>query len=132
MARKRAHDLEHHPLDARLLTFDIQALADKIKKEESWSKGDRNAMTLMKGKGFRVVLVGMHDGAKIESHRTDNPVSLQVLEGSVKFNTDSGDVTLKTGNLVTLQAGISHGVEAIEECVFLLTLTTDRLHPAEG
>ncbi len=68
-------------------------------------------MTLMKGRSHRVALVGMHDGAKIESHRTENAISLQVLEGTIKFSTDSGAVTLKKGSFLTVQAGILHHVD---------------------
>ena len=131
MARKRPHDLEHQPLDAPLLTFDVQDLVDKIKAEETWRRGDRNAMTLMKGKSLRVALVGMQDGAKIKSHRTESAISLQVLEGTIKSNTDSRTVTLKKGSFLTLKAGIPHHVEAQEESVFLLTLAAESPHPAE-
>lgn len=131
MARQRAHDLKEHPLDAPLLTFDIPALLTQIKGEETWKKGEHNAMTLVKGKGLRVVLVAMHADTAIAKHQADCPISLQVIEGRIKLSTDSEVLTINKGHLLTLKDGIPHFVEAPEESAFLLTLATDKPHPAE-
>jgi quercetin dioxygenase-like cupin family protein len=40
-------------------------------------------------------------------------------------------LTLSTGQLLTLQAGIPHTVEAVEEAAFLLTLATETPYPGE-
>ena len=74
----------------------------------------------------------MHADTAIPSHQADCAISLQVIEGSLRFGTDSQAVTLKKGDLLTLKAGISHAIEAVEESAFLLTLATDRPHPTEG
>lgn len=58
MARQRTHDLHKHPLDASLMSFNIIDLLKQIKNESVWQKGKRNAMTLLKSKGLRVLLVG--------------------------------------------------------------------------
>ena len=39
---------------------------------------------------------------------------------------------LPIGHLLTLQAGIPHAVEAVEESAFLLTLATATPHPVES
>jgi quercetin dioxygenase-like cupin family protein len=104
----------------------------RIKGEDAWRTGSRNAMTLLKGQRFRVVLVAMHAGAVIPSHRADGPISLQVIEGALTFSADAQIVMLRPGQLLTLHAGMSHVVEAIEESVFLLTLATATEHSAES
>ena len=40
-------------------------------------------------------------------------------------------MTLHAGQLLTLQGGIHHGVEAATEVAFLLTLSAEAKHPAE-
>lgn len=131
MAAHRPHPLTERPLDAPLLTFDLASLLAQIKREAAWHTGTRNAMTLFKGQGLRVVLVAMHAGAVMPSHRTDNPLSFQVLEGVLKFSTDAQVCTLGRGQLLTLQAGIPHVVQAVEEAAFLLTLASEAPHPVE-
>ncbi len=49
MTTQRPHPETERPMDASLLTFDIPALLAQIKREETWQKGTRNGMTLLKG-----------------------------------------------------------------------------------
>jgi quercetin dioxygenase-like cupin family protein len=65
-------------------------------------------------------------------HRTNSPISLQVIEGVLKFSADVQTVTLRQGQLLALHAGLPHVGEAVEESVFLLTVTTEAQHPAES
>ena len=132
MTPQRPHPTTERPLDAPLLTFDIPSLMTQIKSEDTWKKGSRNGMTLLKGQGLRVVLVAVRAGTTIPSHRADGPLSLQVVEGTIKFSAASQEVTLGEGQVLTLQAGIPHSVEAIEESAFLLTLATETPSPAEA
>jgi quercetin dioxygenase-like cupin family protein len=131
MATQRPHPGTERPLDAPLLTFDIPTLLSQIKHEDAWPKGARNGMTLLKAQGLQVVLIAMHAGAVIPSHRAESPISVQVIEGMIKFSADAQALTLGTGQLLTLQAGIPHTVEAVEEAAFLLTLATETPHPGE-
>jgi quercetin dioxygenase-like cupin family protein len=131
MTTQRPHPDTERPMDAPLLTFDLPALLAQIKREEAWQKGTRNGMTLIKGQGLRVMLVAVRAGTTIQSHQADSPISLQVIEGVLKFNTDRQTLTLRQGQLLTLQTGIPHAVEAVEESAFVLTLATETPHPVE-
>lgn len=132
MTAQRPHPTTERPLDAPLLTFDLPALLTQIKGEDTWHKGSRNAMTLCKGQGLRVVLVAMHAGTVIPSHRADSSISLQVIEGVLQCSADTQTLRLGPGQLLTLRAGMPHVVEAVEESVFLLTVATEAQHPAES
>jgi quercetin dioxygenase-like cupin family protein len=123
--------LTEYSLDAPLLTFDISMLLAQLKHEDLWRTGKRNAMTLLKGHGLRVVLILLHAGIAIPSHQAESPLSMQVVEGCLQVRTDSDSVILKKGHMLALQAGIRHDVEALEESALLLTLATSQSHPAE-
>lgn len=56
-------------LDSPVQTFDVAAEVEKLRTEESWRRNRRNARTLVKEPDFRVVLVALHDGARLEEHR---------------------------------------------------------------
>jgi len=126
-------------LDSPLMRFDLPALVTQMKREDSWSTDKRNAMTLLKRnvktslkeRDLRIVLIVMQAGTVIQAHQTDSPISVQVLEGHLRFSTDSESVTLGKGQMLALQAGIRHGVEACEESAFLLTLAASQSHPVE-
>lgn len=122
MASQQRETLKVLPLDAPMLTFDLPTLVQQIKSGESWRKGERNAMPLFKTEGMRVVLMALHAGATLSSHRADGPITVQVLEGRIRFSAESQTVTLTQGQMLTLQAGLPHAVDAPEESVFLLTV----------
>lgn len=125
MASQRPHPTTERPLDAPLLTFDVAPLVAQIKGEEAWRTGARNAMTLYKGPGLRIVLIAMHAHTIIPSHHADGPISVQVLEGVLTFRAEVQAVTLRDGQLLSLSAGIPHVVAAAEESAFLLTMGTE-------
>jgi quercetin dioxygenase-like cupin family protein len=109
-------------LDAALVTIDLPGFIKQIKQEPSWKDQDRNAITLYKTGGMRIVLIALHAGAEMKTHTADGIISVQVLDGKMKFNTESRSVILDRGEMLTLHKGIPHSVAAVEETVFLLTL----------
>jgi len=131
MTLERLTGSPERPLDAPLLTFDIPALLTQVKQESAWRTGSRNAITLLKTQGLRVVLVALHADTVIPSHRAEGPITVQLLEGQLLFSAGSKDVTLAPGQLLTLQPGIAHGLKAKGDCAFLLTIATETPHPAE-
>ena len=112
------------PLDAALVTIDLPAFIKQIKEESTWKGSDRNAITVFKTDGLRIVLVALHEAAEMAKHKAEGIISVQVLEGEIQFNTDEQMVVLTTGKMLALHKGIHHWVKAIKESVFLLTLTT--------
>jgi quercetin dioxygenase-like cupin family protein len=56
---------------------------------------------------------------------------VQVVEGRLQVRTDAEPVTLKKGQMLALQAGTRHEIEALEESALLLTLAANQSHPAE-
>jgi quercetin dioxygenase-like cupin family protein len=119
-------------MDAPFLTFDLPAILTQLKREETWAHAPRTGITLLKGERLRVMLVALHAGTTIPLHQSDGPITVHVLEGTLTFRTEAHTLTLDTGHLLTLQGGIPHAVEAVEESVFLLTLVTALPHPMES
>ncbi len=111
-------------MDATLVTIDLPLFIKRIKQESTWKDSDRNAVTVFKTNGMRLVLVALHAGAELKTHTVDGIISVQVIDGRMKFNADNRSVELNTGQMLALHKGIPHSVLAIEETIFLLTLTT--------
>lgn len=109
-------------LDATLVSIDMFDFIKQLKSEPAWEKGDRNAMTVFKTDGMRIVLVALHEEAVLVRHIAQGIISVQVLEGKVSFNTDSQSVILEKGQMIALHKGEPHSVAAIKESVFLLTI----------
>lgn len=111
-------------MDAPMVTIDLPAFMQQIKQEATWKESDRNAITVYKTNGMRIVLIALHAGAEMVKHTANGIINLQVLEGQIKFSTDEGVIELSKGQIVALHKHIPHSVFAKEESVFLLTLTT--------
>ena len=111
-------------MDATLVTIDLPLFIKRIKQESTWKDSDRNAITVFKTNGMRLVLIALHAGAEMKTHTADGIISVQVIDGRMKFNADNRSVELNAGQILALHKGIPHSVLAIKETIFLLTLTT--------
>lgn len=111
-------------LNAPLVHMDLNEFAKTIKNEKTWKEKDRNAMTIYKTDGMRMVLIALHKGAILERHTANGIISVQVLDGEINFSTDDQTVNLKEGQAIALHKMIYHEVTAVKESVFLLTLNT--------
>lgn len=111
-------------VDAALVTIDLPLFMEQIKHESQWKHSNRNAITVFKTNGLRIVMIALHEGAEMARHTADGIISIQVLEGQLQFNTDRQSVELSKGQMLALHECIPHSVLAIKETIFLLTLTT--------
>ena len=109
-------------LDAPLVEMDLSSLSAQIKEESAWKNTDRNAITIYKTSGMRIVLVALHKGAEMKTHTAPGTISVQVLQGKIRFTTEKKAVEREKGQMLALYAGIPHSVFAVEESVFLLTM----------
>lgn len=111
-------------IDAPLVTIDLFSFIEQIKKEKKWKDTDRNAITVFKTNGLRIVLIALHKGAEMIKHKADGLISVQVLEGRLQLHTDEESVKLGKGQMLALHEGIPHSLLAKKKTIFLLTLTT--------
>jgi quercetin dioxygenase-like cupin family protein len=113
-------------LDAPMVVMDLNAFRGQIKEEQAWQTSDRNAITIFKTNGLRIVLIALQAGAEMKTHTAPGIISVQVLEGLITFRTEQQTTDLTQGQMLALHKGIPHSVLAREESVFLLTLATTR------
>ena len=67
------------------ISFDLEHELGLLRQEESYCAGDRNAKTLVKESGLRVVLTVMRSGARLQEHKTSGPISIQTLAGRIRL-----------------------------------------------
>jgi quercetin dioxygenase-like cupin family protein len=103
-----------------LQSFDLEAEVSRLREEQEWQKGRRNAITLRKGQGLSVVLMVMKAGDRLDEHSASGPISLGVREGRVRFTAAEETVEAGAETVLTCDAGVSHSVEAVSDAVCLL------------
>lgn len=96
----------------------------KLKTASSWQReSGRSSETLVKYEEFRIVLVRMKAGSYMSQHRAEGPISIQAIQGKIRVHLPEGRMhDLELGDLLTLERGLEHDVEAMEESAFLLTI----------
>lgn len=109
-------------LDAPLVTMDLNHLMEQVRNESSWKDSDRNSITSYTSENMRIVLIGLHENAELKTHTANGIISVQVVEGHIKFTTEQQVVELQKGQMIALKKQIPHSVLALKETFFLLTM----------
>ncbi|MCB0318950.1 MAG: cupin domain-containing protein [Bacteroidetes bacterium] len=109
-------------LSSNLVEMDVKQFIQQIRSEKVWAESDHNSITIFKSEKMRIVLIGMHKGATLKTHTANAIISVQVVEGLIKFTADEQTIALENGRMIALQEKIPHSVSAVEDSFFLLTL----------
>lgn len=112
-----------HPIatGGPILDIDLSAMARQLQGEH-YGSGDRNAMTLVKHRDFRVVLASVGAGAHLARHSVRGTVLLQVLRGHVRIKVLEQFLDVTAGHIVSLDANLDHEVTAFEDALLLITI----------
>ncbi len=122
MTQREAHEhLRTHQLQADAPAFALGEEMDLLRQEAASSNG-RAAKTLVKEGPLRVILLAMVKGALLRDHHVAGPLTLQVIQGSVRIATSKGSTELALLDLVALDANVVHNAEALEDAALLLTI----------
>jgi len=106
------------------LQFDLVSEIQQLRGEESWQRETgRSSKTLAKYPDFRIVLVLMKANTQMKEHRAEGRVSIHHLLGRICVHLPDQKVNLTAGQLLVLDCGMVHDVEALEESAFLLTVS---------
>jgi quercetin dioxygenase-like cupin family protein len=115
-----------------LLTVDLGAELEQLRKEEAWQHGDHNAKTLVKAPDFRIVLIAVKSGGRLKEHYASARLAIQTISGRLRLHLPDQTIDLPAGHLLVLEREIAHDVEALEESAFLLTLAWPGERSAAG
>ena len=119
-----AYIREHGPLATPVRSVRLREAVVAIEQEPAWQDGsvERLAHTLSKDGRLRVVLTRLRAGARLHEHQAEGPVTVQCVQGRMRFTAEGSPIDLADGQIVMLGARVPHSVEAIDECAFLLTV----------
>jgi quercetin dioxygenase-like cupin family protein len=106
-----------------LMNFNLSNEIARLHQEEAWLRTGHNSKTLVKQPDFRIVLIALKKGGHLEEHKADARISIQTISGHIRLRILEQSVDLPTGQLLALDRGLRHDVEAIEESSFLLTIS---------
>ncbi|TDG03196.1 cupin [Paraburkholderia guartelaensis] len=94
--------------------IDVRPLGDALRNSKS--------VTLMRSDYLEVVRLVLPMGKHVQEHRAAGEITVQCLEGVVKFGTGAGAQLMRSGDMLFVLAGEPHWLEAVESGSVLLTL----------
>ncbi|MGD0076310.1 MAG: hypothetical protein ABSD31_18530 [Candidatus Binataceae bacterium] len=97
----------------------------RLKSTAEWKSADRHAVSLVKDDALNVLLMVLKKGAHLHEHRTKGPITVQLVSGSIRFSGGPDQRIISAGEMVGLDRGIPHSLEALEESALIFVTAID-------
>jgi quercetin dioxygenase-like cupin family protein len=94
--------------------FNIPSALEPVEKQR--------ARALVKTDHFEAIVVQLAKGQTMPEHGVDGPLTVHGLSGTVRFTMNGKQADIAAHDWMYLDGGTAHTVEALEDCVFLLTI----------
>ena len=114
--------LQTHKLRGRVLSLNLPSEEVALITRARAGKSGRAAKTLVKQRGIRVVMTALTRDTSLATHAVDGPITIQVLDGSVMFETPAGGLQLGKGAIVALDRNVAHTAQALKDSAILITM----------
>ena len=108
------------PTAGGMITVKFTDEIARLKTSAEWKSGDRHAVSLVKDDALNVLLMVLKKGAHLHEHHTKGPITVQVVSGSIRFIGGPDQRIISAGEMVGLDRGIPHSLEALEESALIL------------
>lgn len=105
------------------LVFDLPGQIAELRRDESYRRGGRAGRTLVKAGPLRLTLTVLADGVEVGTHHAESPMTLQLLEGGLRYRVDDEAYQLGEGELLFFGPGHARDIEARGDTALLLTIT---------
>jgi quercetin dioxygenase-like cupin family protein len=112
------------PLSGDVLRFDLGEERGHAQDATILERSGRNARTLLKEGPLRVTLVVLAPGGEIAEHQASGPITVQPLEGRIRFAIAGEDHDIGPGELLSVAPGVRHRVRSAAGATFLLTVAS--------
>jgi quercetin dioxygenase-like cupin family protein len=113
------------PLTAPHLIFDLDGAIRELRQDEAYLRSGRVGRTLAKSGPLRITLVVLARGVEVGTHHAEHPMTLQPLEGRLRYQVSDGVMELGRGELLFFGPAQARDIRALEDTALLLTLTRD-------
>jgi quercetin dioxygenase-like cupin family protein len=112
------------------IVLDLAEISREMQGEAEYDHDHANAArTLVRTDDLRVVLITIRTGGQLAEHVARTTATIQVISGRVRVQLprlarqrEDRFEELTPGRLLTMEGGLAHTVEALEDSVLLVTL----------
>jgi quercetin dioxygenase-like cupin family protein len=110
-------------LTAPNLTFDLLEQIRELRSDDAYVRSGRVGRTLAKQGPLRLTLVVLRQGIEVGTHQADNPMTLQPIEGRLRYRVEREEFEIATGQVLYFGPGHAQDIRALEDTALLLTIT---------
>lgn len=111
------------PLAGPMLSFDVGEQMAQLRADPAYARTGRVGRTLAKSGRLRLVLVVLEAGAEVGTHHAESPMTIQPVEGRLRFRVANADHELRAGQVLYFGPGDAQQIRALEKTALLLTLS---------
>ncbi|MFO1262835.1 MAG: cupin domain-containing protein [Rhodoferax sp.] len=86
----------------------------------------QQSTALFKTERLEVMRLVLPRGKSMPSHKVAGAITVQCLEGVIAFASDDSTQTLRPGDLVYLEGGVTHSITGVEDASALVTMALCR------
>lgn len=105
------------------LIFEFGEHLAQLRQDPAYRRSGRVGRTLAKEGPLRLTLVALDEGARVETHLAERPMTLQPLEGRLRYRVENEVFELGEGEILFFGPGHAQDIEALEETSLLLTIS---------
>ena len=80
---------------------------------------------IVRGKQLELIRTVLHAGKSVHEHKIDGEMAIQCIEGRIGLNAHGRRIVLEPGELVYLEGGVLHAMDADTDSSALLVLVRD-------
>jgi len=78
--------------------------------------------TLIRSEQLEVIRLVLEAGKQIAEHKAPGEITVQCVEGVVRFSVEGDPRTMQPGDMLLLEAGTPHALEALEDASVIVTI----------
>jgi quercetin dioxygenase-like cupin family protein len=110
------------PLSGETMVFDLAEETRTARSARADGDARRTARTLLKDGPLRITLIVLEPGAELAEHAAAGPITVQPVEGTIRFRAGADEQLLRPGQVLSARAGVRHAVSSDDGAAFLLTV----------
>ena len=110
-------------LTGKHLTFDFAEHIAELRRDDHYVQTGRIGRTLVKEGALRLTLTVLAEGTELGTHHAAAPMTLQLLEGRLRYRVGDDEFTIREGELLFFGPGHAKDIRALEDTALLLTIT---------
>lgn len=103
----------------------LQGSIDNLKSSHSHTREDINSTILLKTPGKQMILTALHEGTEVFSFQSTRSVLFDMIEGKLFIRAGREEVLLEKGQSLELFEKVEYCLNALDETMFLLTVTSE-------